>query len=69
MATCVFSCGCYISSSMFGDHEIMSVVPCRHHINAPKIQEAFLALAQAVGETVEEFPVAEEVCCGPECKC
>ncbi len=38
-ATTIIGCGCYISSSMFGKREILSVNFCIEHVLDKKVQK------------------------------
>ena len=56
MNTVLFPCGCSVSRSMFGDHEIMSVIPCYEHAlslqdNLDELAKALFNLQSSVGET------------------
>jgi hypothetical protein len=48
MGTCVFPCGCFITTSMFEDRLVISVYACAEHYSDEEVQAALVALAGAV---------------------
>ena len=45
MNTILYPCGCSITRSMFGDHKILSVIPCYEHAIALQSNLTEIALA------------------------
>ena len=50
MGTAFFECGCSVTTSMFGDKEVLSIHTCMKHANNPKIQEQLKALSKVLSE-------------------
>ena len=56
MGTMMLACGCMVSSSMFGDHEIMTISACPHHATNQKLQVVFRILVEQLRSAYDQDP-------------
>jgi len=54
MSTITFVCGCFISTSMFGEHEVMQVHACFEHSLDNRVHEAQKQLFAVAGSECPE---------------
>lgn len=56
MSTYIAPCGCYITYSMFGKREIMSLCPCLHHMLDRKLQYMLDDVANKLTDITKSDP-------------